>query len=152
MRNASPFFYLIVGAVVVLIAVGGLIFGNTRSAWDVPAVARTRPNPVAANAASVVAGETIYQDKCVGCHGDAGDGRGSEARMYSVKPANFNDPKIATVTDGELFWKITTGNKPMPAFKKRLTEEQRWQVIDFIRTFAQQPNAAPTKTPQQSSR
>jgi len=39
-------------------------------------------------------------------------------------------------TDGELFYQISEGRKPMPSFKKRLSEEQRWQLVLLIRSFA----------------
>ena len=79
-------------------------------------------------------------------HGENGDGQGTEADMYDVKPADFADPAIAKETDGELFWKVTSGRKPMPSFKVKLSEQERWQVIDFIRTFA---NAKRTPAPAQ---
>ena len=60
--------------------------------------------------------------------------------MYSVKPANFTDSHMMSeMTDGELFWKLSEGRRPMPSFKKRLTEEQRWQLVNFVRTFAPPP-------------
>jgi mono/diheme cytochrome c family protein len=45
------------------------------------------------------------------------------------------------LTDGEIYYQITEGRKPMPSFKKRLTEEQRWQLVLLVRSFA----SAPTK-------
>ena len=44
---------------------------------------------------------------------------------------------MSRVTDGELFWKITHGHRPMPAFKDKLSDEQRWRTVVYIRTFAQ---------------
>ncbi len=49
-------------------------------------------------------------------------------------------PHINTVSDGELFYKISQGRKPMPSFRKRLSEQQRWELVLMIRSFA--PNAA----------
>ena len=47
-----------------------------------------------------------------------------------------NDLNINTkIAGNELFWKITEGRKPMPSTKKSLTEEQRWQVVNYIRTL-----------------
>ena len=40
------------------------------------------------------------------------------------------------ITDGELFWKISHGRRPMPAFQDKLTERERWQLVDYIRTLA----------------
>ena len=42
---------------------------------------------------------------------------------------------MSATTDGELFYQISEGRKPMPAFKKRLTEEQRWQLVLLVRSF-----------------
>ena len=44
---------------------------------------------------------------------------------------------MTRMTDGELFWKISEGHRPMPAFKNKLSEEERWQLVDYIRTFSQ---------------
>ncbi|MFZ4986950.1 MAG: c-type cytochrome [Blastocatellia bacterium] len=38
-------------------------------------------------------------------------------------------------SDGELYWKITNGKSPMPASRIRFTDEQRWQIVNYIRTF-----------------
>jgi len=62
--------------------------------------------------------------------------------MYDVQPADFTDAHMmGEMTDGEIFYKITEGRKPMPSFKKRMTEEQRWQLVNYVRTFV--PKAAP---------
>jgi mono/diheme cytochrome c family protein len=47
--------------------------------------------------------------------------------------------KISSQADGELFWKVTEGKKPMPTYRKLLTETDRWSVIDYIRTLAPPP-------------
>jgi mono/diheme cytochrome c family protein len=39
-------------------------------------------------------------------------------------------------SDGALFYKITEGRGPMPSFKTTLTEQQRWDVVNHIRTLA----------------
>ena len=56
---------------------------------------------------------------------------------YSTQPTNFIDARIVdSMSDGEIFWKITNGRKPMPGFKNRLTDEQRWGLVNLIRVFA----------------
>ena len=40
------------------------------------------------------------------------------------------------MTDGEIFWKISEGRAPMPGFKKQLSEEDRWQLVHYLRAFA----------------
>lgn len=119
---------------------GGLLalrYVHANSDWKTPDDAKQMKNPVAADDAAIAAGKDIYADRCANCHGDNGDGKGDNAGMYSVEPAPFTDAgRMREMTDGELFWKISQGRRPMPGFKSRLTETERWQVINYIRTFA----------------
>jgi hypothetical protein len=46
-------------------------------------------------------------------------------------------------TDGELFYKISEGKKPMPVFKSKLTEDQRWGLVLLIRSFTQSTTLPP---------
>ncbi|MFI5056677.1 MAG: c-type cytochrome [Candidatus Acidiferrales bacterium] len=112
--------------------------------WVIPEEARKLKNPVAPSAAAIASTRLIYLDKCAQCHGDAGKGDGPEGKMYDPAPGNLTDEKhMSTRTDGELFYQISQGRKPMPGFKKRLTEEQRWQLVLFVRSFAE-PSPATT--------
>ena len=86
------------------------------------------------------AGKAIYEGKtnpkvkCAGCHGEDG----TPTRKGRGAP-DFSDPSEARVSDAQWFWKISEGKRrtKMRSHKKHLTEEQRWQVIAYMRTFAQ---------------
>lgn len=110
--------------------------------WIVPEEAKRVVNPLKASQADVPGACKLYLDKCAECHGESGKGDGSQAKTYDPQPTNFTDTgHMNSVSDGELFYKISEGHRPMPAFKKRYTEEQRWQLVLFIRSFAQnKPN------------
>jgi mono/diheme cytochrome c family protein len=57
--------------------------------------------------------------------------------MHRPAPSDITDVKhMNTVTDGELFYQISEGRKPMPSFKRRLTEDQRWGLVLFVRTLS----------------
>ena len=113
--------------------------------WVIPEEAKRLQNSVAPSAAAMASARLIYLDKCAQCHGDTGKGDGPEGKMYEPAPGNLTDAKhMSTRTDGELFYQISQGRKPMPGFKKRLTEEQRWQLVLLVRSFAE---AAPANTP-----
>jgi len=106
--------------------------------WIVPEHAKRVQNPLNPSQADFPGTRKLYLDKCAECHGDSGKGDGSQARMYDPQPSNFTDAAhMSTITDGELFYKISEGHRPMPAFKKRFTEEQRWQLVLFLRWLAQ---------------
>jgi mono/diheme cytochrome c family protein len=92
----------------------------------------------------------IYADECAQCHGDRGKGDGPEARSHYPLPADLTDPKLlSNVTDGEIFYQISEGRRPMPSFKRRLTEDQRWQLVLLVRSFSQQPASVTTTAPSQ---
>jgi mono/diheme cytochrome c family protein len=103
------------------------------SDWIIPERKSKVKNPVASDAASLAAGEQVYMKECAICHGETGKGDGPGAKENKVLPLDFADPKIASQADGALFWKITVGRKPMPAFKKLLTDTQRWQVVNYMK-------------------
>lgn len=111
--------------------------------WDAQARAKNLQNPVPATPAALADGSRIYQQHCQSCHGAKGDGKGQKAPELSTAPGDFTDAtKMSGLKDGELYWEITKGRHPMPAFEKKLTEEQRWEAVDYIRTFAAQSSAS----------
>jgi mono/diheme cytochrome c family protein len=69
------------------------------------------------------------------CHGKTGDADGPAVIELNIHPARLSDPQLDSESDGALFWKITTGKKPMPAYGKRLSETDRWNLVNYIRTI-----------------
>jgi mono/diheme cytochrome c family protein len=107
--------------------------------WVVPEEARAIRNPVPMTDANIATGAALYADNCARCHGDRGDGDGPDAKMNRPQPASLAlamRDGANRITDGEMFWKIAEGRRPMPSFKKELTDEQRWQLVNFLRTLA----------------
>ena len=119
-----------------------------RNTWSIPPEAKLVKNPLTVDPA--VAAKQIlpvYLDKCSECHGETGQGNGPQAKMYDPQPRMLTDaPHLATVTDGELFYVISQGHKPMPSYKRKLTDDQRWQLVLLVRalshTVAPQPPTA----------
>ena len=104
--------------------------------WLSPGPSAARKNPIAPTQQSIAAGQKIYSKTCVMCHGKTGDADGPAVIELNIHPAKLSDPKLAAESDGSLFWKITTGKRPMPAFGKRLSETDRWTLINYIRTLS----------------
>jgi mono/diheme cytochrome c family protein len=102
--------------------------------WHVPKQAANWHNPVPAGANREA--HELYADKCAHCHGEAGRGDGSDARNYDPRPTNFTDPSISKEPDGVLFFKMSEGKRPMPSFRRKLSERQRWELVTLIRSFA----------------
>ena len=103
--------------------------------WPAPAAAIAVKNPVPSNPVSIKDGKELYIKNCKSCHGDAGKGDGTKAGNLDISCGDFTAPAFAKIADGELFWKITEGRKPMPTFAKKLTDTERWSVINYMRTL-----------------
>ena len=125
----------ILGLLGILIAASVKQAGSAEK-WTAPAAEAHKKNPVPANESSLVAGEKIYVKRCVACHGKTGNGDGPDAADLGIHPAKLSDPLIQRQTDGELFWKITVGKKPMPNYATRLSPTDRWNVINYLRSLA----------------
>jgi copper transport protein len=100
----------------------------------------TLPNPVQPDAASIAAGHTLFLDNCVPCHGVSGKGDGPIGLTLNPRPADLTRHTAPGVhTDGQLYEWITNGypNSAMPAFGTRLSDSDRWNLVNYIRTLAQ---------------
>jgi mono/diheme cytochrome c family protein len=104
--------------------------------WVAPAAADQLKNPLFGDANSVKEGKKLYIANCSPCHGNGGKGDGIAAASVNPKPADHTSAVIQKETDGSLYWKLTEGRSPMPSYKQILTDAQRWQLINFIRTLA----------------
>lgn len=110
-----------------LITVGVSALQNAQS--GVPAV-----NPIPPNTASITQGQALYQQICQVCHGPQGLGDGPNAASLSVPPANLR-VHIALHPDNELYRIITQGSGAMPPVGTNLTPDQRWHLVNFLRTI-----------------
>jgi mono/diheme cytochrome c family protein len=120
-------------ALLMILLVGGVANAQgDSSAWEAPEAAKKVENPTKVTPAGLKQAAQVYGQYCVLCHGKAGAGDGAAGSSLTPKPANFTDAKLMSkATDGELFWKITTGRGPMLAWKDQLSESQRWQLVNL---------------------
>jgi len=90
------------------------------------------------SALSVAKGAHLYQQHCAICHGVGGYGDGPGARGLAKKPADLPAKHTGDHTAGDLFWWLTYGitGSPMPGFGDRLGEEERWDLINYLRALS----------------
>ena len=95
---------------------------------NAPASSAHLENPYAGQQAAVAAGAKLYVTNCAACHGANGQGTGN------IPPVS--EGPTQTVPDGEVFWFTTTGSvkNGMPAWAS-LPEEQRWQIVTFLKSL-----------------
>jgi hypothetical protein len=103
--------------------------------WIAPATVKELTSPVAASERGLRFAKASDETYCDGCRGPAGDGKGTIALKFSVPAINIGAPSVQAQTDGELFWKISNGKGAMPAWKSLLSDEDRWRLVAFVRTF-----------------
>lgn len=106
--------------------------------WQAPVEYSQRKNPVSTSQESREEGKKIYALNCLVCHGEDGRGQGVAAQSFGKRVANLTNTQLRKKSDGDLFWKITEGSWPMPAFwdGDSLSEEEIWHVIRYIRSFS----------------
>lgn len=118
----------------------------SKNTWELPDDADKTKNPTTATPESIAKGKELYLERnkgnCVFCHGETGSGNEANLARLRRKPADLtNKERMSAMTDGELFWKVSKGiTGIMPAGERRMTEEERWQVVNYIRTL---PTAQP---------
>lgn len=102
--------------------------------WAAPTEEKERKNPVAMSDASVLRGKAIYLQDCAGCHGAMGDGKGPDADGMEPPPTNLA-AMAGHHMDGDLAWKIRKGNGPMPAWEELFSEDEIWDLVNYIQSL-----------------
>ena len=117
------------------IVLTGLTFITERQSgeWVAPKSVDQLKNPYKGNSTATAEGKKLYMKFCKICHGDKGRGDGLAGINLKPRPRDFTSGKVREQTDGAIFWKMTTGRPPMAAYKKILKEEQRWQLVNYIK-------------------
>jgi mono/diheme cytochrome c family protein len=114
----------------------------SKNTWELPEDADKTKNPTTVTPESIAKGKELYMERtkgnCVFCHGDTGAGNEANLAKLRRKPADLtNKERQSAMTDGEVFWKISKGIQGiMPAGEKRMSEEERWHVVNYVRTLA----------------
>jgi mono/diheme cytochrome c family protein len=101
--------------------------------------ARNLQSPVARSQQRAEQGQQIFTVNCAMCHGTDGRGTGMIAERFAGNsanpPADLTSQRVRSRTDGELFWIISNGLSNMPPFGELLTDDQRWTVVQTIRSY-----------------
>ncbi|HEV2057216.1 MAG TPA: cytochrome c [Methylomirabilota bacterium] len=118
----------------VIVALGPSAPVLAQGAWEAPTMEKAKKNPLPANAATVAQGKKVAEVNCVSCHGAKGKGDGAAAVALNPKPADWTSKRVQAMSDGEIFWKLSTGRGAMPSWKF-LPENDRWAVVRYIRSL-----------------
>jgi len=90
-----------------------IAYAQHKSPWVVPESAKENKNLYPPDETSIARGKKSYKTECMRCHGKQGEGDGSSAMKIEKTVADLSSDYVQNQTDGELFWKISEGRKPM---------------------------------------
>jgi len=91
--------------------------------------------PLALNRDVLERGQERFNINCAVCHGPVGLGNGITSQYGLVGIANFQDKRIRTMPDGQIFNTITLGKNTMGAYGSNISVEDRWAIIAYIRAL-----------------
>ena len=98
-------------------------------------------------------GQGLFQANCTACHGADGTGK-------VLGAADFTDLRVVdSRAPRDFYLTLTQGKGSMPAWQGRLSQDERWAVIDYLRAFSYDPalagqpavSAAPTLAPSEAA-
>jgi mono/diheme cytochrome c family protein len=106
---------------------------------DVPAEAAAVSNPIEIDDEGLEQGASLYAVNCAVCHGETGEGDGPGADGLEQKPADLHEAHVQENSDGALFYIVSHGrpDTPMPAWDNVLSEDERWHLVNFLRTLGE---------------
>ena len=119
---------------IALMPASGSIPVAPRKPWAVkvaPGIATS--SPLVVTQAVLTEGQQLYTNNCAFCHGVEGRGDGKVGEVYAPRPANFHIPRLMSAPDAHFYEVITNGYSTMPAFYKRLSPEERWRIVAYVR-------------------
>ena len=138
LRRRPRYRLLIIG--ITALGYGGWVY-HSAIAIDAYPTTYLRPS-VPYNVISVANGAYFYQETCATCHGVGGYGDGPNGKGFKPRPADLTAKHAADHTAGDLFWWLTNGVikdgelTRMPGFGASLSDEERWDMINFLRTLS----------------
>jgi len=131
-RASVPMILICIALILIPMLLGTVLLAQDRSFHNAPDSAHALKNPYEGKPEAVQVGKSLYGRNCLSCHGRTGRGTGIVPSLV--------DAKLQSVTDGEVFWFITKGNKKngMPSWAF-LPQAQRWQIVAYVKSLGASP-------------
>jgi mono/diheme cytochrome c family protein len=91
-------------------------------------------NPVSPGKESLAQGEILFDINCAMCHGQTSVERGPVGKKLSPPPPGLDHEMVRSLSDSDIFKAITFGFGRMPPFQNKLITQERWSLVNFLRT------------------
>jgi mono/diheme cytochrome c family protein len=118
----------------------------TPTAAGLEAFGATGRNPLPANDTTALrTGQMMYDRHCGVCHGAQGTGNGPIVGPGKFPPLvpNLTQPITVGRTDAYIYAVIDVGRGLMPNYGPRMSNNERWATVNYIRQLQRQSGAAP---------
>jgi mono/diheme cytochrome c family protein len=83
----------------------------------------------------ITRGQGRFNIYCAPCHGPLGDGNGITKSYAMVATPSYHDDRLRTMAEGEIFNTITNGKNTMFPYADKLSPDERWAVIAYVRAL-----------------
>jgi mono/diheme cytochrome c family protein len=80
-------------------------------------------------------GQERFNIYCSPCHSRIGDGNGQVVRRGFRQPPSYHIPRLKDAPVGHFFDVVTNGYGSMPSYASRVSPDDRWRVIAYIRAL-----------------
>ena len=112
-------------------------YPNTNEGYE--AAGTEWKNPLAANDENLKEGDRLFHIYCQHCHGEKGNGQGTlriKGEKFPV-PSYFDDAHI-NLPEGKMFFTVVYGKNLMGSHASQLDPDQRWKIIQYIKSLQAQ--------------
>jgi mono/diheme cytochrome c family protein len=103
--------------------------------WEVPSEYKNKANAIKSSTESIDEGKSLYIKHCASCHGKTGIGDGPKAKLIDTYSGDLTSSAYQSQCDGEHFYKTLVGRGDMPAYKDKLSEEDIWNIVNYMQSF-----------------
>jgi mono/diheme cytochrome c family protein len=116
---------------------------NTDGTW-----ARGFPGAITVDMRLLERGRDRFTIYCAPCHGRVGDGNGITKRYGMVATPSYHDDRLRKMAEGEIFNTITNGKNNMNPYADKLTPQDRWAVVAYVRALQRAQTGTVADVPQ----
>ena len=93
------------------------------------------PAQIEVNRELIERGQGRYQIYCAPCHGALGDGNGITKSYGMLTTPTYHDDRLRGMAEGEIFHTITHGKNTMMSYADKLSPDDRWAVVAYVRAL-----------------
>jgi mono/diheme cytochrome c family protein len=131
----KTFSFILLSLIITLLFVSFIRQTSQPKPWEVPSEYKNKVNAFESSTESISEGKTLYIKHCASCHGKTGIGDGPKAKLIDTFSGDLTSTAYQSQSDGEQFYKTLIGRGDMPAYKNKLSDEDIWNIVNYMRSF-----------------